>query len=59
MKHTINKTYMHFYKIQPNGKMNYLYSILNKQVRGKYALHEELEVFHRVRISNKLEGKDV
>lgn len=59
MTHAINKTYMHFYNIQPNGKMNYLYSIPNKQVRGKYAIYEELEFFHRIKITKKLEGKDV
>ncbi len=59
MKHVINKTYMHFYKIKPNGKMDYLYSIPNKQVRGKYAVHEERERYPRIRITKKLGEKNV
>lgn len=49
-RHAINKSYIHYYKIQPDGTKRYLYSVPNKQVRGKYAVHEEREPTVRVRL---------
>lgn len=54
MKPAVNKTYIHYFKLKPNGTKEYLYSVTNKQVRGKYALHEEREHSTKLRISSKV-----
>lgn len=53
MKSAINKTYIHYYNIKVDGTKEYLYSVLNKQVRGKFAIHEESEHLTRIRLKIK------